>query len=266
MRIWKGMAIVMTALGLLLGGIMTGCSVKEHIVDGPGMINPYEPLMDLLSDNWTTYDGRWTASIDGYALKLFFMGECVYDNTFDFSEHGGEDVNSKTELKLYYSDFQSDDGNVSGVIEQLYTENSLLYMKVRFKDGTDESPVFEKEEIHILDGDGTCVDNEPLLLALQGSWESADGIWGIVIEDYTLTILHEGQKVLYCDYYNFVFFSGSDINEHTELELPDYGLCHNGEECFASIENLYIENGALHMEVGYEGSESEPVTLEKSAK
>lgn len=190
----------------------------------------------------------------------------MYEGNIYFT-FSGEDVNEKTTLGLYYSKFANNDGSVSVVIEQFYTENSMLYMEVTFKDGTDESLVFEKstEEIQVLDGDRTAVDNAPLLLALQGSWASGDGVWRFTIEDYTITILHERQKV-YCEDYSFVFFSGSDINEHTELELPAYELCRDGEERFASIEYLYSENGALYMEVEYEGRGSESVTLEKSAK
>lgn len=259
----------MAALGIFLS-MLTGCFAKKFIenqtLDGPGMEDPYAPLMELLSDNWATSDGRWTASINGYTLQLFLTGERVYDNTFEFFVYG-EDVNERTELKLYDSEFKSDDGSVSGVIEQFYTENGLLYMELVFKDGTGENIVFEKsdEEIQVLDGDGTCVDNAPLLLALQGSWVSGDGVWKLTIEDYTLTILNEEQKV-YCEDYNFVFYSGSDINEHTELELAAYELYRDGMECFALIEYLYSENGALYMEVSYEDRDSESVAFEKSAE
>lgn len=271
MRICKRMAIIMAVLGLLLGGMLTGCSLRErlaheYMLDGPGMINPNAPLLELLSDNWATPDGRWTASIVGHTLRLALEGTPVYEDTLHFT-FSGEDVNEKTELRLYYNTFQNDDGSVSGEIEQFYTENGLLHMEVAFNEGTNESLVFEKsaEEMQVLDGDRTVVDNAPLLSALQGAWASGDGVWKVAIEDYALTILHEEQKV-YCDDYSFVFFSGSDINEHTALELPNYELCRDGEECFASIEYLYSENGVLHMEVSYEDRDSESVTLEKSMK
>lgn len=271
MRKSKRTVIIMAALGILLGGMLTGCFAKKLLVDdqmldGPGMVNTDAPLMDLLSDNWATSDGRWTASIDGYALKLALEGKPVYENKLYFT-FDGKDVNNKTELSLYYSDLQSDDGTISGVIKQFYTENGLLYMEVAYQDGTGENVVFEKstEEIQVLDGDRTYVDNAPLLLALQGSWASGDDVWKLTIEDYTLTILHEDKKV-FCEDYNFVFYGGSDINEHTELELPAYELCRDGAECFTSIEYLYIENGALHMEVSDEDHGSESVTFEKSAE
>ena len=261
-------AVIVVALWGALFGLFCGCSsnkplIDNHPLDGPGMLNTAAPMLEMLNADWVSTDGRWTANIDGHTLKLFLEGDRVYEDSLYFT-FDGENLNNKTELNLYYSEFESDDGSVSGVIEQFYTENCRLYMEIAYKDGTGENLVFEKaeEEIQVLDGDRTYVDNEPLLMALQGSWASEDGVWRLTIEDYTITILHEDAKV-YCENYSFVFYGGADINEHTELELPDYELCRDGEERFASIEYLHSENGALYMEVSCEGCESESVTLKK---
>ena len=98
-----------------------------QVLDRPGMENPAGPMLELLSAQWTSEDGVWSARIEGETLDLSYRQNLVYSGSFSF-DFQGDDLNVKTELTFDDKQFESEDGSVSGTIESLYVENCRLYL------------------------------------------------------------------------------------------------------------------------------------------
>ncbi len=119
---------IAAAVVLLTGGkLMYRHFVTDKILDGPVMENPAAPMLDLLSAEWMSEDGVWSARIEGETLDLSYQQDLVYSGSF-FFDFDGDDLNIRTELQFYDKQFESEGGNVSGTIESLYVENCRLYL------------------------------------------------------------------------------------------------------------------------------------------
>lgn len=254
---------------LVAAGLLAGCSAVAHLTQdgGPGMEDPNGPMLEFLSDYWISSDGRWTATINGFDLKLFLEGSQVYDGNFSFSAQS-EDINAKTELTPYYNQLQNVDVGLGGTIESLYTENGLLYLSVVL-DGSDaESVTMEKEEPQLLDGDRTYVDNQALFEVIEGSWTSDDGRWNLIISgeayDARVELFLSGESVLE----SMLEYTYLLPNPFSATELcPASRECQKAEDAvFAEIASFTHEagdgDGALYMELTDEQGD-ETVTFHK---
>ena len=116
------------ALAALVG---TGLYLRFglQVLDRPGMENPAAPMLELLSAQWTSEDGVWSAHIEGETLDLSYQQDLVYSGSFFFG-FDGDDLNIKTELDFYNEQFESEDGSVSSTIESLYVENCRLHLDI----------------------------------------------------------------------------------------------------------------------------------------
>lgn len=116
------------ALAALVG---TGLYLRFglQVLDRPGMENPAAPMLELLSAQWTSEDGVWSARIEGETLDLSYQQDLVYSGSFFFG-FDGDDLNVKTELDFYDKQFESEDGSVSSTIENLYVENCRLHLDI----------------------------------------------------------------------------------------------------------------------------------------
>lgn len=114
------------ALAALVG---TGLYLRFglQVLDRPGMENPAAPMLELLSAQWTSEDGVWSARIEGERLDLSYQQNLVYSGSFFFG-FDGDDLNVKTELDFHNKQFESEDGSVSSTIESLYVENCRMYL------------------------------------------------------------------------------------------------------------------------------------------
>ena len=123
-----GIAVILLASGFLLYKHF----VTDQIVDVPGMENPAAPMLDLLSAEWRSEDGVWSAHIDvddHCTLYLSYQQELVYSGNFSFDFYG-DDPNVKTELNFYDKDYKSEDSSISSTIESLYVENCRIYLDI----------------------------------------------------------------------------------------------------------------------------------------
>ena len=121
---------IAAAAVLLTGGkLMYRHFVTDKILDGPGMINKDAPMLELLSAEWMSEDGVWSARIEGNTLDLSYQQDLVYSGSFFFSFDGG-DLNVKTELEFFDNQFEREDGSVSSTIESLYVENCRMYLDI----------------------------------------------------------------------------------------------------------------------------------------
>ena len=89
----------------------------------------------------------------------------------------------------------------------------------------------DEEEIFMLDGDYTYVDNDILLPVLVGTWESTDGRYGMTLtEEYQILLTLDGETVLE-DTYNFTYLQPGYVSftdlflSKTELTQPDGMVC-----------------------------------------
>ena len=116
------------ALAALVG---TGLYLRFglQVLDRPGMENPAAPMLELLSAEWTSEDGVWSAHIDDYKLYLSYRQELVYSGSFSF-DFQVDDLNVKTELNFYDKQFESEAGSVSSTMESLYMENRRLHLDI----------------------------------------------------------------------------------------------------------------------------------------
>lgn len=74
------------------------------------------------------------------------------------------------------------------------------------------------DDVHILDGDYTYVDNEKLLQVITGIWSSEDGHYAIKLDsDYRVILSLDGEPLL-DDYIQFVYLQPG-IVQSTEFSL-----------------------------------------------
>lgn len=106
--------------------------ITDRIMDGgTGMEDPAGPMLDYLSADWEEPCG-WRVTIDGYQMELFFSDEKIYQGSFSFSYSPGEDVNKKMQMYPDQNSFDSKNGDFSGVIKELYTEDGMMYLDIKF--------------------------------------------------------------------------------------------------------------------------------------
>ena len=106
--------------------------ITDRIMDGgTGMEDPAGPMLDYLSADWEEPCG-WRVTIDGYQMEIFFSDKKIYQGSFSFSYSPGEDVNKKMQMYPDQNSFDSENGDFSGVIKELYTEDGMMYLDIKF--------------------------------------------------------------------------------------------------------------------------------------
>lgn len=135
-------------------------------------------------------------------------------------------------------------------------------MNPDYMDGTDE--------VHILDGDHTYVDNERLLQVITGTWSSEDGHYAIRLDsDYRIIFSLDGESLL-DDHIQFVYPQPGIIRS-TEFSLDSCILQKKDGFRVGEIVSLYHEtseedtSGRLILEINLAGS-SKTVEFKKQEK
>ena len=133
--------------------------------------------------------------------------------------------------------------------------------------GMENPDAVREDELQILDGDHTYVDNSALWPVLEGVWESGDGRWQAVIgEDSGIALTLDGETVLCCGL-SFTYLQPGR-NEQTELYPDSRALrAPDGAE-WGEITSLCHEagdggSGALAMTLELPEGAEETVTLQK---
>lgn len=133
--------------------------------------------------------------------------------------------------------------------------------------GMENPDAVREDELQILDGDHTYVDNSALWPVLEGVWESGDGRWQAVIgEDSGIALTLDGETVLSCGL-SFTYLQPGR-NEHTELFPDSRALRTPGGTEWGEITSLCHEtgdggSGALAMTLELPEGAEETVTLQK---
>ena len=99
------------------------------------------------------------------------------------------------------------------VADQIMDKGGM--MNPDYMDGTDD--------VHILDGDHTYVDNEKLLQVITGTWSSEDGHYVIKLNSDCRIILSLDGEPLLDDHIQFVYLQ-TGIFQSTEFFLDSYVL------------------------------------------
>lgn len=282
-RMMKILIGIAAAAVLLAGGkLMYRHFVTDQILDGSGMINKDAPMLELLSTEWVSEDGVWSACIEGYTLALSYQQNLVYSGNFYF-DFDGDDLNVKTELQLFYLQFEREDGSVSSTIESLYVENCRMYLDITVsKEGADSmrqqavldrvEPIPEGEP-EMLDGDHTYVDNDELFPILKGDWQSTDGRWGLTItesDDYDahMVLTQDGETAMECGLSYTYLLPRREPHDSTALnpERSSWQLTDGDGNSLGELIGLSHEdgegNGTLAMTLNRE-DETETVELYK---
>lgn len=118
-----------------------------------------------------------------------------------------------------------------------------------------------KKIIVPVDGDGMINTAGPLLDAIAGRWSSADGRMTLFVDGYDMSFMLDGENVLSdgCDF----AFDGTDTNIHTDFSLYCTSLTHEDKTEFGTVEEIYYENAAFTVTLGYSDGGTETFTLEK---
>lgn len=121
----------------------------------------------------------------------------------------------------------------------------------------------DENDLGMVDGDFTYVDNEKLLQVIAGNWKSADGRWEMTIgEDYEIQLSLDREDVM-SDTLDFVYLQPGQVF-HTEFNLNSQTLAQGDGTTIGEIELFYHEagenGGRIFMEIAYEKGDS--VTLE----
>ena len=134
----KALIVILVLAVLTVAGLLVFQYFAGQTTDGPVMEDPAGPMLELLSAEWTSENGVWSAHIEGYTLDLSYQQDLVYSGSFSFDFHG-DDVNVRTELACDDRRFERDDGRVSGTLESLWVENGRLYLNVAVSDEGEDS-------------------------------------------------------------------------------------------------------------------------------
>lgn len=131
-----------------------------------------------------------------------------------------------------------------------------------FVDGTDD--------VHILDGDYTYVDNEKLLQVITGTWSSEDGHYAIKLDsDCRITLSLDGEPLLN-DHIQFVYLQPG-IVQSTDFSLDSCVLQRQDGSPAGEITSFYHEtsdedtSGRLILEIDLADS-SKTVEFKKQEK
>ena len=133
--------------------------------------------------------------------------------------------------------------------------------------GMENPDAVREDELQILDGDHTYVDNSALWPVLEGVWESGDGRWQAVIgEDSGIALTLDGETVLRCGL-SFTYLQPGR-NEQTELYPDSRALRTPDGTEWGEITSLCHEagdggSGALAMTLELPEGAEETVTLQK---
>ena len=131
-----------------------------------------------------------------------------------------------------------------------------------FVDGTDD--------VHILDGDHTYVDNEKLLQVITGTWSSEDGHYAIKLDsDCRITLSLDGEPLLN-DHIQFVYLQPG-IVQSTDFSLDSCVLQRQDGSPAGEIISFYHEtsdedtSGRLIVEIDLAGN-SKTIEFKKQEK
>ena len=146
------------------------------------------------------------------------------------------------------------------VTDQIMDKGGM--MEPDYVDGTDD--------VHILDGDHTYVDNEKLLQVITGTWSSEDGHYAIKLDsDCRITLSLDGEPLLN-DHIQFVYLQPG-IVQSTDFSLDSCVLQRQDGSPAGEITSFYHEtsdedtSGRLILEIGLADS-SETVEFKKQGK
>lgn len=116
------------------------------------------------------------------------------------------------------------------VTDQIMDKGGM--MEPDYVDGTDD--------VHILDGDYTYVDNEKLLQAITGTWSSEDGHYVIRLDSDCRIILSLDGEPLLDDHIQFVYLQPG-IVQSTEFSLDSCVLQRKDGSPAGEITSFYHE-------------------------
>ena len=146
------------------------------------------------------------------------------------------------------------------VADQIMDKGGM--MNPDYMDGTDD--------VHILDGDHTYVDNEKLLQVITGTWSSEDGHYVIKLNsDFRIILSLDGEPLL-DDHIQFVYLQPG-IVQSTEFFLDSYILQRKDGSPAGEITSFFHEasdedtSGRLIVEIALAGN-SKTVELKKQEK
>ena len=146
------------------------------------------------------------------------------------------------------------------VTDQIMDKGGM--MNPDYVDGTDD--------VHILDGDYTYVDNEKLLQAITGTWSSEDGHHVIKLDSDCRIILSLDGEPLLDDHIQFVYLQPG-IVQSTEFSLDSCVLQRKDGSPAGEITSFYHEvsdedtSGRLILEIDLADS-SKTVEFKKQEK
>lgn len=151
----------------------------------------------------------------------------------------------------------------------------FVNMNTLDKDGM-ENPFIEDdnedEQIEILDGNNTYVDNEALLDRIAGDWLSENGHYRLQLDhEYKMILQMDGESVLECEI-DFTYLQPGDYKV-TDISLEPDSLTQEDGTVIGSITNFYHalvdDEDTLFMEIIHETSvdvsnENEMIVFKKS--
>ncbi len=126
-----------------------------------------------------------------------------------------------------------------------------------------------EDELQLLDGGHTYVDNGALWEKISGAWSSGDGRWALTLGgDQEMTLTLDGDTVL-SSALRFTYLQPGEVL-HTELFPDDGTLTAPGGTALGEIESLCHEagdggSGVLIMTLELPEDPEETVTLQKQA-
>lgn len=126
------------------------------------------------------------------------------------------------------------------------------------------------DDVHILDGDYTYVDNEKLLQAITGTWSSEDGHYVIRLDSDCRIILSLDGEPLLDDHIQFVYLQPG-IVQSTEFSLDSCVLQRKDGSPAGEITSFYHEvsdedtSGRLIVEIDLAGN-SKTIEFKKQEK
>ena len=134
--------------------------------------------------------------------------------------------------------------------------------------GMENPDAVREDELQILDGDHTYVDNGALWERISGAWSSEDGRWALTLGgDQEMTLTLGGETVL-SSALRFTYLQPGEVL-HTELFLDDGALAAPGGTALGEIEYLCHEagdggSGTLRIELELPDGAEETVKLQKT--
>lgn len=142
-------ALCVAAL-LLIGCFVAKKLVDDHMLDGPDMVDYGGLLMDTLSGEWISGDGRCRAVLQDYRISIRFgdggEGDALLKDASLLLYANSADMDAHHAFSIEPNVLAVEDGEPFATVEEASTERGRITLRLTMAGGTETTVVLERDQ------------------------------------------------------------------------------------------------------------------------